>query len=342
MNERSPNKYLIVGPSWVGDMVMAQTLFTLIRKDEPDAIIDVLAPPWTHPLLHYMNEVSEALVSPFKHGEISLLERFRLGRKLRDKKYSHAIVLPNSFKSALVPWFAKIPKRIGWKGEARYGLLNDIRILDKTKWPLMIQRFMALGIPGTHADQTIVPSLDIPEADKQAAVQKYSIDLSQGQPYVFAPGAEYGPAKRWPYYGEVARKLSEAGHPVWILGSPKDAELVDTIMANQNERVRNFIGKTSLSDAIALIALAKFVLTNDSGLMHVAAALNKPMLAVYGSSDTRFTPPLSDKSKVITLNLECSPCFKRTCPLGHMDCLNKISPEMVLKEMESWETACAY
>lgn len=321
---------------------MAHTLFQAILAKEPDAKIDVLAPSWTHPLLDYMSEVRESIVSPFKHGELNLRERHNLGKQLRRKSYTHAVVLPNSFKSALVPWFAKIPERIGWKGESRFGLINNMHKLDKIRYPLMIQRFMALISKSEELLTTIRPKLVIPESESESVIEKFNINLTLGNPYVLSPGAEYGPAKRWPYYAEVARSLSEAGQPVWILGSPKDEALVEAIMRDQNSRVINFVGKTSLNDAINLIALARFVLTNDSGLMHVAAALDKPMLAIYGSSDTRFTPPLSERAKVLTLNLACSPCFERSCPLEHMNCLKELSGNQVLDEIKGWEAKCTY
>lgn len=338
------NRYLIVAPSWVGDMVMSHTLVQYLKMLDPDCEIDMLAPKWTHPLVSAMPEVNRVIESPFKHGELNLSARRKVSSQLRALDYTHAIVLPNSFKSALIPWLAGIPNRIGWKGEYRYGLLNQVKYLDKKEWPLMIERFMALVKPAGKSLPKIRPQLKISEKLVDKVVAKFSIDLQQGSPVIFAPGAEYGEAKRWPpeYFAELAKMLTQKGLPVWILGSPNDEMLSDKIMQGQNELVRNFIGDTSLNEAIALISLAGFVLSNDSGLMHVAAALDKPMLAIYGSSDTRFTPPLSEKAKVLTLNLKCSPCFERTCPLQHLNCLKDIKPEFVIKELMEWKAQCVF
>jgi heptosyltransferase-2 len=327
------HKVLVVGPSWVGDMVMAQSLFHAIQQQNPEAQIDVLAPGWSLPLLARMPEVRAGLDMPLKHGDLGLGVRWRLGRGLRGA-YDQAIVLPGSFKSALVPYFAGIKQRTAFLGEQRYGLINDVRVLDKEVLPLTVQRFVALGQPATAAQPPKIhaPRLRVDAANQQQLVQKLGLNLDQPA-VAFMPGAEYGPAKQWPleHFAELARKLIQEGRQVWVLGAAKDHAAGESI-AQQAAMpgVVNLCGRTQLVDAVDLLALCVTAVSNDSGLMHVAAALDTPTVALYGSSTPVHTPPLSDKAQVIYLGLECSPCFRRVCPLGHTRCLVDIAPERVL------------
>lgn len=335
MSETSYPKILIIGPAWVGDMVMAQTLFILIKQQNPHASIDVLAPAWSEPLLARMPEVRQSLVLPFKHGELKLRERYQLAKKLRDNHYDLAFVLPNSFKSALIPFWAKIPQRTGWRGEMRWGLLNDIRYLNKQKLPLMIERFMALALPPltTLSKPYPKPVLRISENERSLALAKHQLSLTGKPILALCPGAEFGPAKRWPaeYYAEVARTKLAEGWQVWIFGSPKDQQEAIIIQQETQNACVDLTGKTTLAEAIDLLSLANLVITNDSGLMHIAAALERPLVVLYGSSDPRFTPPLSERVKILSLQLSCSPCFERTCPLKHQRCLRDLHTPMVLQ-----------
>lgn len=324
-------RILIVAPAWVGDAIMAQPLYARIKARHPDAIIDVLAPAWTRPLHARMAEINELIDAPFTHGQLKLRERWKLARDIKARGYDQVIVLPNSLKSALIPLFAGIPKRTGWLGEMRYGLLNDARTLDPIALPQMAQRFYALGaddgVPLTQAMP--FPVLTINADERAATVQK--LGLSTDTPIVaICPGAEYGPAKRWPakHVATLANELIDEGKQVWLFGSNKDAEICAEIR-ELAPQVLDLAGKTSLAEAIDLMSLATNVVCNDSGLMHVAAALQRPLVAVFGSSSPTFTPPLAIKAKIVTLDLECSPCFERVCPLGHMNCLNKLDPERV-------------
>jgi heptosyltransferase-2 len=321
-------RILVVGPSWVGDMVMAQSLFKALKQQHPDAVIDVLAPGWSRPLLERMPEVAGAIDMPVGHGRLDLKTRWQLGRTLRRHHYDQAILLPNSLKSALVPFWAGIPKRTGWLGEMRYGLLNDARKLDKSRLTMTVQRFVALA----HApDLGAIPEIPIPNLQvdvTNAQLARATFGLGEGKHPVLAlcPGAEYGPAKRWPeaHYGELAREMISNGWNVWLFGSQKDQSVCAEIRSIAGEGCSDLSGRTSLAQAVDLLSLADAVVSNDSGLMHVAAALDRPLVAIYGSSDPGFTPPLNERSKVITLGLECSPCFKRECPLGHLKCLRDI------------------
>lgn len=327
---------LIVGPAWVGDMVMAQCLFKLIKRRNPQAIIDVLAPAWSLPLLNRMPEVANAIVMPLGHGKLALCERYRIGKSLRGKNYQQAIVLPNSFKSALIPWWAKIPVRTGWRGEMRYGVLNDVRVLDKKRYPLMIEQFMALGL---LRDETLpadypVPELQISTVSRDAAIAKYQ--LTTDRPILaLCPGAEFGPAKRWPetHYAAIANEKLQAGWQVWLFGSPKDQVVAEQIMQLTQQRCMDLTGKTKLEEAIDLLSFANAVVSNDSGLMHIAAALQKPLIAVYGPTTPAFTPPLNQQAKVLMLALDCQPCFQRACPLQHHHCMLELQPQQVLDAM---------
>lgn len=325
-------KILIVAPSWVGDCMLMQPLLTRLKQRHPGCRIAVLAPPWTVSLLHAMPEVDEVIINPFPHGALQLGARYRLGKQLRDARYDQAIVLPNSLKSALVPFFARIPLRTGFVGESRFVLLNDARKLDKTALPLMVERFAQLAeVPHGDIPRPLAnPKLGISAEQRAATLHKLGLSLDSPIA-VFCPGAEYGPAKRWPaaYYASLAQRLVQQGYAVWLIGSGKDKAVADEINSLAADACRNLCGSTDLADALALLSCAQLVVSNDSGLMHLAAALDRPMLALFGSSSPRFTPPLSAQAQVVQLDMACSPCFKRVCPLGHFNCMMLLTPELV-------------
>ncbi len=324
---------LIVAPAWVGDMVMAQTLFMLLKQRE-ECQIDVIAPNWSKPLLQRMPEVRQEFILSINHNELKLSNRYKTGKSLREKQYDQAILLPNSIKSALVPFWAKIPIRTGWLGEYRYGLLNDIRILDEKLYPLMIQRFMALALPRKQKlenYQAIKPALLIDSKEVYKAVSKFNLNPSTKKILALCPGAEFGPAKRWPdtHYAEVAKEKLAQGWQVWLFGSFKEQEVANKINQATNHQCYDLTGKTNLAEAIDLLSLADTVVSNDSGLMHIAAALDRKLVVVYGSSSPKFTPPLNEKKKVLQLGLACSPCFERQCKFGHLNCLTLLEPKKV-------------
>lgn len=336
----SASNILVVGPSWVGDMVMAQSLFITLKQQQPDCVIDVLAPGWSRPLLERMPEVSTAIDMPLGHGEFGFGARRRLGKTLREKHYSQVIVLPNSWKSALVPFFTGAATRTGYIGELRYGLLNDARKLDKAILTMTVQRFCALGLAPDAPQPPKIPTpvLSISDDGVDAALNKHGLNKTPAI-LVLCPGAEYGPAKRWPeeYYAEVARYWLDKGGQVWLFGSNKDEPVTTQINALTENRCIDLAGRTSLGEAIDLMSLATHVVSNDSGLMHVAASLGRSLVAIYGSSDPGFTPPLNDEAKVLRLGLDCSPCFKRECPLGHLKCLKDLLPAQVITALEQGE-----
>ncbi|MDR2093075.1 MAG: lipopolysaccharide heptosyltransferase II [Azoarcus sp.] len=329
-------KILIVGPSWVGDMVMAQSLFMRL-KETGDCDIDVLAPAWSLPILARMPEVRRGVVMPLGHGQFDLRARWRLGQELAHERYDQAIVLPGSFKSALAPFFARIPQRTGFRGEMRYGLLNDLRPLDRTLLPMTVQRFVALGQP--RGKPAAPPAFRVPrlraDADKQhVLIERLGLDTARPA-IAFMPGAEYGPAKQWPpvHYAELARLLAARGFQIWVLGAEKDGEAARPI-ADGNPAVLDLTGRTLLGDAVDLLALAHAAVTNDSGLMHIAAALDVPLVAIFGSSSPEHTPPLGQRIAIETLRLPCAPCFARRCPQGHTRCLTDIEPARILTALE--------
>ncbi len=332
-------KILVIGPAWVGDMVMAQVLFRCLQQQHPQVDIDVLAPTWCRELLTRMPEVRFALPLPLAHGELALGKRWYIGRELAQDHYDQAIVLPNSFKSALIPLFARIALRTGWRGEARGWLLNDCRLLDKQRYPLMVQRFAALAYPqGATLPITLpLPCLQV-DAAKAAALQA-RLWLKHDKPaLVLCPGAEFGTSKQWPsaHYAEVARHFVGQGLQVWMMGSERDAVAAHEIieLAGSPPALINLCGRTTLGEAVDLMSTAVAVVSNDSGLMHVAAALARPLVVVYGSTSPEFTPPLAERVKVLSLGLDCSPCFKRECPLQHLNCLRQLAPSKVITAVQ--------
>jgi len=326
-------KALIVAPSWIGDTIMAQPLFVRLHARHPDLQLDALAPSWVAPVLQRMDEIREVVDSPFGHGQLSLQKRWRLARELAGRNYDAVYVLPNSLKSALLPFMAGIPKRVGFTGESRVGLINVRHTLDKAALPLMVERFAQLAeAPGTALPRPIShPKIRSTATDQARTLAELGLERPP-RIAAFCPGAEYGPAKRWParHFATLAQQLAGAGYAIWLFGSPKDHAVAEEIAQLAPGICRNLCGATSLGQAIDLLALADLVVCNDSGLMHVAAALDRPLVTLYGSSSPGFTPPLSAQADILSLNLDCSPCFKRECPLGHLDCLNKLLPEQVV------------
>ncbi len=326
-------KILIVGPSWVGDMVMAQALYKLLSRRKPDAELHVLAPAWSKPILERMPEVSRAIEMPLGHGELGLRIRRDLGRQLSSEGYAQAIVLPRSFKSALVPYFASIPVRTGFRGEWRYGLLNDIRPFDAELLDQTVKRFVALGIDRA---ETALPSIDNPSLqvdgeNRAETLGRFGLN-TDADIVALMPGAEFGPAKRWPLknFADLASRLARVGVTVWVLGSAKERELGDAILTSiDRPGARNLCGETSLAEVADLLSAARVAVTNDSGLMHMAAAVPTQVIALFGSSSPIFTPPLTRTKRVFYLNLECSPCFQRDCPLGHFRCMRELSVDAV-------------
>jgi len=332
-------RILIVAPNWIGDTLLAQPLFARLRRKLPSAVIDAMAPPWTAPVLRRMPEISDVIEAPFLHGKLELRARWRLGRSLRAHQYDEAIVLPNTFKAALVPFFAEIPLRVGFVGETRYGLLTLVHRLDEKKLPLMAERYAQLAErPGAPPRPLAPAKLNVDEANLIIALGR--LGLSRAKPVVaLCPGAEYGPSKRWPagHFAALARRLAAMGRAVWIFGSPNDRPIGEEIAKLAEGAAVNLCGRTDLAAAIDLLSIAEIVVTNDSGLMHLAAAVGRPIVALYGSSSPEHTPPLTERARLVRTGIDCSPCFARDCPLGHHKCMVDLTPERVLAEIAEVE-----
>lgn len=329
---------LLVAPAWVGDAVMSEPLLRRIAAHDGCAV-DVLAPPWVAPVFERMPGVGQVIPAPFAHGKLDLRARWQLGRRLKSHGYQGAYVLPNSLKSALPVAFAGIPHRIGFTGEWRYGLLNHRRTLDKQTLPRMVDRFLALAPKNTPtaADSSNPVLRSTPNA---FAGLCHHLGMTRGPRLaVLCPGAEFGPAKRWPveHFATLARELHASGWTIWIVGSHKDAAIGDSIEQLSEGAAINLCGRTQLADAIDLLSGADVVVTNDSGLMHVAAALDKPLVALYGSSSPEFTPPLAQRVAILQHPVPCSPCFERTCRYGHLNCLTQLSPARVLEAIRAFD-----
>lgn len=315
-------------------MVMAQALFKLLKAREPLRVLDVLAPAWSLPIVARMPEIRRGIASQTGHGEVGLATRWRIAKSLRDEHYERAIVLPRSFKSALIPWFAGIPKRTGFRGESRFGLINDVRAFDRTVLDQTVKRFIALGTGNAEPlPPAPYPRLTIDRERQHELLAALSLQTDR-RVVAMMPGAEYGPAKCWPldHFAALARLLDTAGYSVWVMGSEKDSA-AGQLIADHSAAV-NLSGKTSLEDVIDLLGFCEQAVSNDSGLMHIAAAVGLHVHGLYGSSSPDFTPPLTETCDVHYLNIECSPCFERECPLGHFKCLQDIKPEAVLERVQ--------
>lgn len=345
-------KILVIGPSWVGDMMMSHSLYRALKQRHKEVVIEVMAPAWCKPLLARMPEVNTALDMPLGHGALALAERYKLGCGLRQRQYQQAIVLPNSLKSALVPLFARVPRRTGWRGEMRYGLLNDMRVLHKVDWPLMVERYVALAYD-RHTLRCASdlagwqrPCLQVTAQEIQQVRQAFA--LTTALPLVaFCPGAEFGPAKRWPHYhyASLAGQLITEGYQILMLGSAKDhdtgQQILQQLDAEQRQLCHNLTGKTSLDQAVMLLAMCQAVVSNDSGLMHIAAALNRPLVALYGPSSPQFTPPLADRVRIIRLISGYQKIRRGDGEQGYHQSLVDITPQQVFEQLKEVQIAPA-
>ena len=340
--DKKPERILIISPNWIGDAIMAQPLLQLLKQREPATVIDILAPAWVAPVWEAVPEVSRVYATSFRHGKLQLKERWRMARVLKASSYDRAYVLPNTLKFALIPWMAKIPERIGYLGEKRYGLLNVIHRDDKHSPRPMIPFYAALANPPAKdapgREDCPTPHMSVAREEAVGILEKLDIDATR-RIVAFAPGAEFGPAKRWPVHSFIAlaeRILAEFGHiQILLLVSPNDRFVCDPI-ASAVPAVVNLAGKTTLKEAIALISQIDALVTNDSGLMHVASAFGRPVIAMYGSTDYHHTPPFSKYSEIVSLDLECAPCQKRECPLGHHHCMELLKPETVYSVLKKY------
>jgi len=336
----SQSKLLIIGPSWVGDMVMAQSLFKTILNQSPNTSIDVIAPEWSLALTKRMPEVNKGIVSPIKHGELGIMKHFYLAEWIRPNKYDRAIIMTRSWKAALIPWFAGIPVRTGYRGEMRYFLINDMRTMDTKILDQTVKRFVALDSLSNQLPVIEPPSLTVSSDNITIIIKRLNLNLNKPIMAIM-PGAEYGPAKQWPsdYFAEVVQTYLSKDWNVCILGSQKDSQVALEIKALLHENYNSLYdltGKTTLLDAIDLLSLANIALTNDSGLMHVAAAVDTPLLALYGPTSPEFTPPLTKKAKVMRKTDGYIKDRQGLGRNGYHESLLKLTPQEVLNELEAF------
>ena len=325
---------LVISPNWIGDAVMAQPLLQLLVRQHPERPIDVLAPPSVAPVWRAMAEVDTVLETPFRHGALQLRERWRYAQVLRRRGYADAYVLPNTLKYALIPWLAGIPRRVGYKGEMRHGLINTMHHDERPPRP-MVAFYAALAESPQAPLRAGVPrpAMRVTPDTMAQVCARHGIGIGRAL-VVFAPGAEFGAAKRWParHFAALAREVlaADPSAQIALLGSPKDKQAGDEILAlAPDARIVNLAGATKLDEAIALIARAAAVVANDSGLLHIASALNRPVIALYGPTDPDHAPPFSDMARSISLRLDCSPCKQRECPLGHHNCMEQMDAPLV-------------
>lgn len=341
MSHSRSSPILVVAPAWVGDFVMSQSLLMLLKERYWNAPIDVVLPKPLVPLAALMPQIRNVWPLNLAHGQWGWRERRTLGTSLRDQAYEHAFVLPNSWKSALIPFWARIPHRVGYVGEQRWGLLNDERTLDPMAHPLLIERFGALAFEPKAPLPELLPNplFHVSKETIDQTLEAYQ--LPKQEPLLsLCPGAEYGPAKRWPiaYFATVAEHYLRRGWHVSVLGGPKEiplaTQLQELISPSLRHTLHLLAGRTSLIEAVTVLKASQAVITNDSGLMHMAAAVRTPIVAIYGSTDPSYTPPLHDNVHIERLNLNCSPCFERECPLKHQFCLEGLTPERIVQSLD--------
>ena len=325
----SKEKFLIIAPSWIGDLIIAQSLLKYLKEEYLNCQIDMVVRPELTELAKMMPEVKDVYPLDIRHKELGLIKRYVLAKKIKKHLYSTSIILPNSFKSAIVPWLANIPHRIGYNRELRLFLLNKKYSLIKHK-DSMVNRYLKLA-DGSYSDR-IRPSLLINRDLSELIGRKYLINNSKKN-IVLCPEAEYGSAKRWPAdkWIQLTNFYKEKNYNVYFLGKNKSLETEYQSILKKDSAI-SLLGKTSLEEAAYLLSLADLVITNDSGLMHIAASVDTNLISIFGSSSPFYTPPLMKNQfgEVIYKALTCSPCFKKECPLKHLNCLNDISAEEIL------------
>lgn len=337
-------KILVVSPAWLGDIIMSQSLLSVLKQQDPTNSIYMYAPSYAHPILARMVEVDHILTNPFNHGQLLLKERIKEGQKLKEFNFDCAYILPNSLKSALPPYFAGIKQRIGLKGESRYILINRMRS-NKKAFPKMVERYVSLAYIDDPkiTNTSTLPKFPYPKLIlKKPTVELLKrLNLSLERPLLaLGCGANYGPAKLWPveYFARVSANFIQKGGAVLALGTSNDTVTVQAILKHLPNHLLpyfyNIAGKTNLTEALDLVGVCTAAVCNDSGLMHTVAAAGVPQVCIFGSTSTEYTPPLSDVAMCLESNESCHPCFNRTCKYGTYKCLKQISPEQVIDALE--------
>jgi heptosyltransferase-2 len=316
---------------WIGDFVRCHTVVQLLKARWPDRPIDVLTPPLNAPLLDYMPGVRQGIVADLRHNRLDLFRHPQLASRLRAEAYGTALIMSRKWKAAWAPFIAGIPERVGFIGEARYVLLNDKR-WGEHKLPRQIDQCAVLALPpdAPLPDTWPEPRLHVPLADTTA--WKARRGLAGPRSIALAPGA-VGPSKRWPasYYAEVAQALIAQGWIVWVVGGPNETPIAREIVTAAGPQAHDVTGH-DLREGILALAAADFVLSNDSGLLHVAAAIGTPTAGIFGPTSPQLWAPLNPLAATIETHTEvsCRPCHEPTCRFGHHRCMRDISAAQVL------------
>jgi heptosyltransferase II len=334
-------KILIIAPNWIGDFVISNSLLRSLKWLYPDCQIDVLANNIIADLANCMSEITTVHRSNFVHGKLSLWQRYRWSKTLGSLKYSHAYILPNSLKSALIPWFASIPIRIGYLGEWRYLMLNNI--CKPSYYTRLVDKLNALA--GCAPASLLLPRL-LPDIQMKCDVlHKFNLNTHKSI-IAICPGAEYGIAKQWPavHHAALIKRLTSLGLQIWLIGAPTDMKIVNDIMqlCLSHENIYNLCGKTSITEATSLLSYSAVVISNDSGLLHVASALDMPVVGIYGSTSSMVAPPLAINATIISTDIECSPCNQRTCRYQHYRCLYDITVTQVFDATTNLLNKCRH
>lgn len=335
---------MIISPSWLGDIIMSQSLMITLKQQDPTCRIDVYAPEYALPVLERMPQVDGRIVNPFAHGAFALRTRYLEGRRLAKNRYDSVFVLPNSLKSALIALFAGIRDRRGFKGESRYFILNNMRS-NKQDFPRMVERYVALAFDKNKVRTAAeLPAFSYPRLNlctpSVQLLARLGITDTKRPLLALGCGANYGPSKLWPveYFAKVCNYWISAGGSVLGLGTAKDLDTVNAIQQNVTAENQPFFhaiaGKTNLTEALDLVGLCQGAVCNDSGLMHTVAAAQIPQICIFGSTSTDYTPPLSDKAVCLESDEPCHPCFRRTCRYGTYNCLKQITPDQVILKLK--------
>ena len=331
--DRSP--ILIVPYLWIGDFVRCHSVVKLLRQRFPDRPVDMLASTLCAPLTDYMPGLRKAVVADLPRSRLALGQQKALAERLRREGYGTALIMPRTWKACLAPYFAGVPERTGFVGEARFFLLNDLRYGEK-KLPRMVDRCGALALPpdATLPADWPLPELKVSREETKAWRQKRGLGGDDRPVVALAPGA-VGPAKRWPkdYYAAVARKLLDEGFAVWILGGPGEKTLAADIV--EDTQARDLTG-SDLREAVLALACATAAVSNDSGLLHVAAALGTSAIGIFGPTNPWHWAPLNPLAATMetATKLDCRPCHKPVCRLVHHRCMRDIAPEEVISTVQ--------
>lgn len=320
---------LLVPYVWIGDFVRCHTVVRVLKERWPNRPIDILTTKLCAPLVDYMPGVHKGIVEDLPRGRLAIGRQRALASRLRAENYGTALVMPRTWKSVLAPFFAGIPERVGFIGEMRFGLLNDVRRGEKAL-PRMVDRCAALALPANTKIPTDWPVPQLVVARDEAARWRHANNLGDRPAVALAPGA-VGPSKRWSYFADTAKQLADNGYDVWILGGPAETQIAAELVAAGGPRVRDLTGN-DLRNAVLALANARAAISNDSGLLHVAAAIGTPSIGIFGPTSPWHWAPLNPIEAAIETKTDvpCRPCHKPVCYMLHHRCMRDIAAAQVM------------